>query len=463
MADAYLVRRGGGGGAELKQLSNPATASEIKKGYEAYSDSGKVIIGAYEVSDIHPQLNPVSISKSGNNLNISNPSTNGSFVDGYKVFSNGNEVTRLEKSPLILTDLQAQPYTFMVRAFGVGFIDSNDSNAIDITVYAFINGLKNVSTGFGFEKTTSGMHFGFTIVAKEGYHLPAEISIKCNGEDIDFSYNPYTGEVVTNTVLKTAYSGEVTDGGKLVSPTITLVDTDTLHVSNVAFAEAYEFYDNDTTIGIREIEANGNIGISAEGIVTPKLMRPDITIKGSDTLNVVDGYLKKGDVFYAETYDLYSDRVVFATDIDATIDQETILSYTFEPAGQWSKQSDGSYQTSRSSSYANTFAYMRIVILAPRATQVKVDYTFYPYNSYVRMYISKLDQAFTKANNVTPTSAQYRVASSGTSTTTSSFTLDVPAGAHFVDVIKQYTTTSTSSTYYNRYCKVKVTEVEQTV
>lgn len=126
---------------------------------------------------------------------------------------------------------------------------------------------------------------------------------------------------------------------------------------------------------------------------------------------------------------------------------------------QWSKLSDGAYKTATSSSYANTYAYMRINILAPKATKVKVDYTFYPYNSYVRMYIGKLDVAFTKSNTTVPTSSQYQVASNGTGTTTSSFTIDVPAGAHFIDIIKQYNTTSTSSTYYNRYCQVKVTEV----
>lgn len=461
MADAYIVRHGGGGSA-LKTLTNPATAAEIKQGYQAYGDDGKVIVGAYTVNDVHPQLNPVSIAKSGNNLNITNPSTNGNFVAGYKVLSNGTEVTRVEKSPLLLTALQAQPYTFTVRAHGVGFLDSPDSNAIDITVYAFVNGMKNVTSDFDFEKTTSGMTFAFTIVAAEGYHLPASISIKCNGEDVEYSYNPYTGEVTTTAPLKTAYSGEVTDGGKLIAPVISMADTDELEVSDVAFAQTYEFYDSDNLVGTKQVPAGGYIGVSAEGIVTPKLMQPLISLVGDDTLKVVDGYLKEGDVFYSEKYDLYSDGEVYKPDIDATAEQSTLFTYTLDPAAQWAKQTDGSYKTNTSSSYANTYAYMRIGILAPKATKVKVEYTFYPYNSYVRMYISKLDQAFTKSNSTTPTSSQYQVASSGTGTTTNSFTIDVPAGAHFIDVIKQYATSSTSSTYYNRYCKVKITEVTET-
>lgn len=462
MADAYLVRRGGGGGAELKPLDNPATESEIKQGYQAYDDSGKVIVGAYTVSDVHPQLNAVSIAKSGNNLNITNPSTNGNFVAGYKVMSNGAEVTRVEKSPLLITELQAQPYTFTVRAHGVGFLDSADSNALDITVYAFVDGLKNVTSDFDFEKTTSGMTFAFTIVAAEGYHLPASISIKCNGEDVEFSYNPYTGEVTTTAPLKTAYSGTVTDGGKLIAPVISMTGTDELEVSDVAFAEVYEFYDGDNVVGTKQVPAGGYIGVSAEGIVTPKLMQPLISLVGDDTLKVVDGYLKEGDVFYSEKYDLYSDGEVYKPDIDATAEQSILFTYTLDPAAQWAKQTDGSYKTNTSSSYANTYAYMRIGILSPKATKVKVEYTFYPYNSYVRMYIGKLDQAFTKSNSTTPTSSQYQVASSGTGTTTNSFTVDVPAGAHFIDVIKQYATSSTSSTYYNRYCKVKITEVTET-
>lgn len=453
-----IIVAGKGGGAELKPLENPATAAEIKQGYQAYDDSGKVIVGAYTVSDVHPQLNAVSIAKSGNNLNITNPSTNGNFVAGYKVMSNGAEVTRVEKSPLLITELQAQPYTFTVRAHGVGFLDSADSNALDITVYAFVDGLKNVTSDFDFEKTTSGMTFAFTIVAAEGYHLPASISIKCNGEDVEFSYNPYTGEVTTTAPLKTAYSGTVTDGGKLIAPVISMTGTDELEVSDVAFAEVYEFYDGDNVVGTKQVPAGGYIGVSAEGIVTPKLMQPLISLVGDDTLKVVDGYLKEGDVFYSEKYDLYSDGEVYKPDIDATAEQSTLFTYALDPAAQWAKQTDGSYKTNTSSSYANTYAYMRIGILAPKATKVKVEYTFYPYNSYVRMYISKLDQAFTKSNSTTPSSSQYQVASSGTGTTTNSFTIDVPAGAHFIDVIKQYATSSTSSTYYNRYCKVKITE-----
>lgn len=457
-----IIVAGKGGGAELKPLDNPATAAEIKQGYQAYDDSGKVIVGAYTVSDVHPQLNPVTIAKSGNNLNITNPSTNGNFVAGYKVLSNGAEVTRVEKSPLLLTELQAQPYTFTVRAHGVGFLDSADSNALDITVYAFVDGLKNVTTDFDFEKTTSGMTFTFTIAAAEGYHLPASVSIKCNGEDVEFSYNPYTGEVATTVPLKTTYSGTVTDGGKLIAPVISISDTDKLEVSDVAFAETYEFYDGDNVVGTKEVPTGGYIGVSAEGIVTPQLMQPLISLVGDDTLKVVDGYLQEGDVFYAEDYDLYSDDALYKTDIDATADQSVLFSYALDPAAQWAQQTDGSYKTNTGSQYANTFAYMRIGILAPKATKVKVEYTFYPYNSYVRMYIGKLDQAFTKSNSTTPSSTLYQAASSGTGTTTNSFTIDVPAGAHFIDVIKQYATTSTSSTYYNRYCKVKVTEVTET-
>lgn len=457
-----IIVAGKGGGTELAPLTNPATAAEIKQGYQAYGDDGKVIVGAYTVSDVHPQLNPVTIAKSGNNLNITNPSTNGNFVAGYKVLSGGAEVTRVDKTSLLLTTLQAQPYTFTVRAHGVGFLDSPDSNAIDITVYAFVDGLKNVTSDFDFEKTTSGMTFTFTIAAAEGYHLPASISIKCNGEDVDFSYNPYTGEVTTTAPLKTAYSGEVTDGGKLIAPVISMADTDELEVSDVAFAETYEFYDSDNLVGTKQVPAGGYIGVSAEGIVTPKLMQPLISIEGSDTLKVVDGYLKEGDVFYSEKYDLYSDGEVYKPDIDATAEQSTLFTYALDPAAQWAKQTDGSYKTNTSSSYANTYAYMRIGILAPKATKVKIEYTFYPYTSYVRMFIGKLDTALTKSNSTQPSSSQYQVASSGSSSTTSSFTLDVTAGAHFIDVLKQYATTSTSSSYYNRYCKVKITEVVET-
>lgn len=460
MSKGFLVGVGGGGGVSLDPLTNPAAATDILVGKKAYDDSGNVIVGAYEISDVHPQLNAVSISKNNNNLNITNPSTNGNFVAGYKVFSEGTEVTRVTNSPLVLTTLQAQPYVLTVRADGVGFTDSNDSNSLTITVYAFVDGLENTSSDFDFAKTTSGMTFSFVIAAEEGYHLPSSISIKCNGEELEYTYNPYTGEV-EGSMLKTAYSGTVTDGGQLVTPVIALVDEEFLSVSDVPFAEIYTLYDGDNLVDSATVTSGGYIGVSAVGVETPQLMAPYLSLD-EDTLKIVDGYLMQGDVLYSETYDLYVDDAVYATGIDATTDQNVIISYKLDPANQWVKQSDGGYKTSTSSSYANTYAYMRVLILTPRATQIKVSYTFYPYSSYVRMYAGKLDQAFEKSVTKTPTSSQYQVASSGSSTTTSSYVLDCPAGAHFIDFIKQYNTTSTSSSYYSRYMIVKVEEVVAT-
>lgn len=114
MADAYIVRQGGGG-AELKPLTNPATAAEIKQGYQAYGDDGKVIVGAYTVSDVHPQLNPVTIAKSGNNLNITNPSTNGNFVAGYKVYGDGELKHEQEGTTFDLLSLIPNKYASKER------------------------------------------------------------------------------------------------------------------------------------------------------------------------------------------------------------------------------------------------------------------------------------------------------------------------------------------------------------
>ena len=272
------------------------------------------------------------------------------------------------------------------------------------------------------------------------------------------------------SALALVYAIAAGDGSTLADPSIALEEysgfdtdattTDTLLVSAPG-ATLLEVFADDVSVGTVNIpHEDEEIELCAIAPSTPTLLAPKISLKDDD-LTIVDGFLEEGDVFYAETYDVYADDVIVAADVDATEEQHALISYEFDPSAQFTKQSDGSYQTGTSSNYRNTYAWMRAKILAPKQVTLKVTYTFYPYNTYVRMYAGKLDQAFAKSVSTAPSSSQYQVASSGTSSTSSSYTITVPAGSHFIDFIKQYNSTSTSSTYYSRYMKIKVEEVTE--
>ena len=466
---AFLTKKGGGRGTQLEELTNPAVAGDILQGKEAYADDGTKIVGTLVVSDVHPSLNAVTIAKSNNTLTLTNPSTNGNFLSVYKILDDGSVVASTSASPYNLLNLPHKQYKITARASNetAGFQDSADSNLVTLTVYLMTPSLINLTASAEFEKITNGMTFSFTLTPKTGYYLPTVVDIRCNGAEVENEYNPYTGEV-SIPALALVYAIATGDGSTLATPAIVLeeysgfdldaTNTDRLLIS-APKATSLEVYADGVNAGSESMTFdNEDIEICAIAPTVPQLLPPYISLDG-DSLTVVDSYLLDGDVFYSEYYDVYANGTIVIADADATSEQHCLITYELDPAAQWTKNSDGSYQTGQSSNYRNTYAWMRVHLLAPKATTIKVTYTFYPYNSYVRMYAGKLDQAFTKSVGTVPSSTQYQAASSGTGTTNSSYTLEVPAGAHFIDFIKQYNSTSTSSTYYQRYLKVKIEEV----
>lgn len=282
MADAYIVRHGGsGGGAELAPLSKPATSAEIKEGYQAYTDEGEVIIGAYSVSDVHPQLNAVSISKSGNNLNISNPSTNGNFVKGYKVIGN-NEVLKQQTSTTFdLTSIAANRYVMKARATAEGFTDSADSGTVDLAVFEIKYNLTNLKCSISTKKTTSGQTLSFTLTPNTGKHLPPTIWIDCNGRSLKYTYDSYSG-AVSVSALELAYATSEADGTTLAKPQILMgEDGETLAIGPVANATLFDILSGDNTLGNVEVEITEPyvINITASALDVPKLRTPTISIE----------------------------------------------------------------------------------------------------------------------------------------------------------------------------------------
>ena len=441
-------------------ITKPSTliSSNIKYGITIAGVEGSLNVGA------QPTLNAPTISRSNNTVTISNPSTNGNFNASFKLYNSGTKFGEQTGTSVDLQKVASETYVMTCKCANgeAGFIDSAASNQLEFTVFEFIDKTVNVDTSFDWKNECHGIALSFTITPKTGYYLPPKIDIFCNGKKLDYSYNPYTGAVTIEALTQT-YAGTLSNMGKMGTPVINGIEKQKADVTTPAGCEHLVFNADGTDcnpVSNTEDISSTSVVVGINGVSTPKLVAPYISLKDSD-VKVVDSFLMEGDVLYAEDYTLNIDGTDVANDIDATQDQHTLISYEFDPEVQFSKQSDGSYKTVTSSNYRNTYAYMRCNLICPKETSIKVSYTFYPYNTYVRMYAGKLDQAFTKSVSTTPTSSQYQVASSGSGTTTSSYTLTVPAGSHFIDFIKQYNTTSTSSTYYNRYMQIKVEEVTE--
>ena len=432
-------------------ITKPDTliSANIKYGITIAGVEGSLNVGA------NPTLNAPSVSRSNNTLTITNPSTNGNFNSTFKLYNSGVKFKEQAETTLNLQTIASADYVLTCKCSNSasGFIDSAASSSITFTLYEFIDKTANVDTSFDWKNECHGIALSFTITPKTGYYLPPKIDIFCNGEKLDYTYNPYTG-AVSIAALDLSYSGTLSDMGKLAAPIINSVNSAkaTADVTTPAGCTGLVFNADGTDcseISNSEEYGNTSVIVGATGVSTPKLVAPYISLKDGD-VTVVDSYLREGDVLYAEDYTLNIDGSVVATDIDATQDQKTLISYT--NVRNFSLQSTGYYKSTNTGS--NTWALLRVDIIAPQATTIKVDYTAYTRASYCYAYLGKLDTDFSDNSN---TESNYQVAYTTSATNTSSYTLSVSAGVHYVYF--KYRRGNTTS-YSDRYLQVKVSEVQ---
>ena len=85
------------------------------------------------VPSVNPTLNAPSISLDGSTLTITNPSSNGNFVTGYKVFNGSTLLTTITSTTVDLKTVIEEygTYTITVKAVGTNFNDSAASNSVE--------------------------------------------------------------------------------------------------------------------------------------------------------------------------------------------------------------------------------------------------------------------------------------------------------------------------------------------
>lgn len=83
-----------------------------------------------------PQLNTPSISLEGTELTITNPTTNGNFTNGYKIYANGAYVTTYAADVVDLLDYidEVGSYLIAAKCVGTNFLDSVLSSAVEFIV-----------------------------------------------------------------------------------------------------------------------------------------------------------------------------------------------------------------------------------------------------------------------------------------------------------------------------------------
>ena len=363
-------------GMVLPILTNEGTAADLAKGKQLISSSGEVVIGSYETSG--PQLNRVTIAKSGNNLNITNPSTNGNFVTGYKLYGNGELKEEQNGSSFNLLNLAPNKYAITVRAKGNNFIDSIDSNTVDVAVFNIIYNLTDINASINTAKITNGQTLSFTLTPVTDKYLPLNIQIECNGQTLDYTYNDYSGAVNINTI-------------------------------------ALEYGDSTQNI----------INITAVALDVPKLHAPVLSIDG-DTF-----YARPPK--YATSLEYYMNDELFSTDTDLPLPTFNVVAVPDATYG-FELNSEG-YYVSKNYHIKNSAALCKVVFDVPYETQVRLDCINSGENNFDYGIISQLDKTLTTNINDdggTGTTNVLKNFKGSNSTNVQTVTLTVPAGEHFI-------------------------------
>ena len=364
----------------LPTLTNEGTAADLIKGKQLISSTGEIVIGIGEVALGSPQLNRVTIAKSGNNLNITNPTTNGNFVTGYKVYGNGELKGEQAGTTFDLLSLDPNKYVITARAKGNNFTDSLDSNTVDVAVFNIIYNLTDINASINTAKTTNGQTLSFTLAPVTGKYLPFDIQIECNGQTLDYTYDDYSGSVNISTI-------------------------------------ALEYGDG----------TQNTINITAVALDVPKLHTPVISIDG-DTLYAEPPR-------YATSLEYYMNDVLFSTDTDLPFAMFNVVAvpnakYGFE-------LNSAGYYVSKNYHISSSAALCKVVFNVSDETQVRLDCINSGESSYDYGIISQLDKTLSTSITDDGNSGTTNVLKNfkgASSTNVQTVTFTVPKGEHFIYV-----------------------------
>ena len=365
----------------LPTLTNEGTAADLVKGKQLINSNGEVVIGSYDPSSSQlPQLNSVSIAKSGNNINITNPSTNGNFVVRYKVYANGELKNEQSVMTFDLLSLDPNKYAIRVRAKGNYFNDSLDSNTVDVRVFNIVYNLTDINASINTTKITNGQTLSFTLMPVTNKYLPLSIQIECNGQTLDYTYDDYSGAVNINTI-------------------------------------ALEYGDG----------TQNTINITAAALDTPKLHAPILSIEG-DML-----YAKPPK--YATSLEYYMNDTLFSTDADLSFPTFDVVAVPDAEYG-FELNSEG-YYVSKNYHIQNSAALCKVIFNVPSETQVRLDCINSGESNYDYGIISQLDKTLSISitdDGSTGTTNVLKNFKGASSTSVQTVELTVPKGEHFIYV-----------------------------
>lgn len=345
-------------------------------------ESIPALIESIETGGEQPQLNKLTLTRSNDTVTITNPSTNGGFVEGYKIY-NGNSVIKTQTANTFsLIGLGAGDYQLGVKAHGTNFQDSPLSNVIKVSVCTISKSLTNLTSSNSATLISSGLPYTTKLTPANSYYLPEDIIITMGGQPLTkYSYDSYTGD---------------------------------LTIPNV----------------------KGNIAITAVAYNAAKLRRPKLSINGS-VLSVTPPR-------YAENTQIYiDDALKYTYNDDRSFNVESVDGATY--GFNYDTDSDGYYK-SANGGVNSSYAICKIVINASYACHIALNCINGGYSSSNFGIISKLDTMLGLNTNTDSSDLYTKSFSGQhSSTNVVPVEFDVPEGEHFICVKYKRTNSNTGS------------------
>lgn len=228
----------------LKQVTVLKPTGLLPKNIVSGVDIGGVI-GTANVSTDSPQLRKLTLTRSNDTMTITNPATNGNFVEKFRIYNSGVLLKEQTGTTFSLIGLGAGDYELQVSAVASGFYDSEASAAVKAKVFTIAQALTNLTTTNSATLISNGLEWTTTLKPTTGLYLPEDITVTMGGKPCVYKYNSYTGALtVSNVSGDIAVTAVAYTAKKLRRPTLK-IDGSMLTVTPPRYAKTTNTYIDD--------------------------------------------------------------------------------------------------------------------------------------------------------------------------------------------------------------------------
>lgn len=152
-----------------------------------------------------PKLFTPSLSRSGTTVTITNPASNGGFVEKYRVYDGDTLFVEQASKTIDVSGFSIGEHLLTVEACGENFATSDKSAVLNASKYAVSVTLENVTSNTIPQYMWHGESLTITLTPADGYALPKTVTATVGGDssvavyDVDNGYisiASVTGDVV---------------------------------------------------------------------------------------------------------------------------------------------------------------------------------------------------------------------------------------------------------------------------